>query len=288
MYYFMSDIHGADKAYFEMKEVINFSTNDELWILGDIFDGFNRRPKACLNMLDDVMSNENIHLLLGNHEFVHMMRDYWMHSEESGANEEFDFWDKSLRDPIFQGTPLLKYFDEHVSTEDRQMYMDYLSKCNITEFLNIAGQNYYLVHGTPVLYTVESEGEWQNNILWDRVNLTHDYTKEIQSDPGYAEFIQQHFQYKDVPFTILSGHTPTKYYYNNYPKLLLHTYGANAFYCDKQEGIIDIDNKIILDCGCRGNSLGKAYDGWASSLACLGIDEHGLSLHYLPILPSKE
>ena len=46
MNYFMADIHGASKAYFEMIDKLNIKNNDELYILGDIFDGNSQNPKA--------------------------------------------------------------------------------------------------------------------------------------------------------------------------------------------------------------------------------------------------
>ena len=38
MYYFMSDIHGNAKAYFALKAKIDLKSNDQLFILGNIFE----------------------------------------------------------------------------------------------------------------------------------------------------------------------------------------------------------------------------------------------------------
>lgn len=38
MIYVMSDIHGEYEKYIKMLELINFSDEDELYILGDIVD----------------------------------------------------------------------------------------------------------------------------------------------------------------------------------------------------------------------------------------------------------
>ena len=64
MKYVMSDIHGCYDEYIRMLELINFSDEDELYILGDIFD----RGNKPLEILDHVLGNKNIHLLKGNHE----------------------------------------------------------------------------------------------------------------------------------------------------------------------------------------------------------------------------
>ena len=73
MNYFMTDIHGASKAYFEMIDKLNIKNNDELYILGDIFDGNSQNSKACIDILADIMAHENYHLILGDHEYVHIM-----------------------------------------------------------------------------------------------------------------------------------------------------------------------------------------------------------------------
>ena len=60
----MSDIHGCYSEFIEMLDKINFSDNDELYILGDIFD---RGPQP-LKVLDYILERKNIVMLKGNHE----------------------------------------------------------------------------------------------------------------------------------------------------------------------------------------------------------------------------
>lgn len=62
--YVMSDIHGCYSEFIEMLDKINFSDNDELYILGDIFD---RGPQP-LKVLDYILERKNIVMLKGNHE----------------------------------------------------------------------------------------------------------------------------------------------------------------------------------------------------------------------------
>lgn len=69
--YVISDIHGMYDEFIKMLEVINFSDEDELFILGDIFD---RGPKP-LEILDYIVAHKNIHLIKGNHE--EMFTDYF-------------------------------------------------------------------------------------------------------------------------------------------------------------------------------------------------------------------
>ena len=68
MKYVMSDIHGNFDKYMEMLSLIEFTGNDELYILGDIFD----RGNDSLGILEHIMKNKNIHLIKGNHEQMYI------------------------------------------------------------------------------------------------------------------------------------------------------------------------------------------------------------------------
>ena len=64
MTYVVSDIHGCDKKYFRLLEMLHFSDNDTLYILGDVTD----RGSGGLRVLLDAASRQNVILLRGNHE----------------------------------------------------------------------------------------------------------------------------------------------------------------------------------------------------------------------------
>ena len=68
MKYVMSDIHGNFDKYIEMLNLINFTEEDELYILGDIFD----RGSNPLDILEHIMKHKNIHLIKGNHEQMYV------------------------------------------------------------------------------------------------------------------------------------------------------------------------------------------------------------------------
>ena len=64
MKYAMSDIHGCYDEFIAMLNKINFSKEDELYILGDILD----RGNKPIDILDYVIAHKNIYLIKGNHE----------------------------------------------------------------------------------------------------------------------------------------------------------------------------------------------------------------------------
>ena len=63
-FYVCSDIHGLGFRFFELLKEIKFSKEDTLYILGDIID---RGPDG-VKLLKYVMQQDNIKLIMGNHE----------------------------------------------------------------------------------------------------------------------------------------------------------------------------------------------------------------------------
>lgn len=64
MTYVMSDIHGEIERFEKMLELIEFSEQDQLYIIGDVVD---RAPDG-VRLLLDIMNRPNITMVLGNHE----------------------------------------------------------------------------------------------------------------------------------------------------------------------------------------------------------------------------
>ena len=64
--YVMSDIHGQFDAFMKMLEQIDFTEDDELYILGDVVD---RGPKS-IECIKWIMAQDNVLTLLGNHELM--------------------------------------------------------------------------------------------------------------------------------------------------------------------------------------------------------------------------
>ena len=67
--YIISDIHGCYDQYQELLCKIDFSEEDELYILGDVLD---RGPEP-IKVLLDLMDRVNATLILGNHDATALM-----------------------------------------------------------------------------------------------------------------------------------------------------------------------------------------------------------------------
>ncbi|MGL5412202.1 metallophosphoesterase [Cetobacterium sp.] len=64
--YICSDIHGDYRGLMNILEKINFSNKDQLIINGDLID----RGYESAQLIEFVLDNENVELLLGNHEIL--------------------------------------------------------------------------------------------------------------------------------------------------------------------------------------------------------------------------
>lgn len=62
--YVISDLHGQYEYFLGMLSLIQFSNEDELYILGDVVD----RGNGSIKILEYIRKNRNITLLRGNHE----------------------------------------------------------------------------------------------------------------------------------------------------------------------------------------------------------------------------
>ena len=66
MIYVMSDIHGCHELFKKMIQKIEFTDEDDLYVLGDFID----RGNAPIPLLLDCMERINVYPLLGNHEAI--------------------------------------------------------------------------------------------------------------------------------------------------------------------------------------------------------------------------
>ena len=64
MTYIISDIHGCYTEYLELLDMIGFSNDDELFVLGDAMD---RGPEP-IKVIQDLMRRPNVTYILGNHD----------------------------------------------------------------------------------------------------------------------------------------------------------------------------------------------------------------------------
>lgn len=189
--YVMSDIHGCYDEYIKMLDLIDFSHEDKLYILGDVLD---RGPKP-ISVLLDIMSRENVELLFGNHEYFALKS---MPSLIPGA----EFADDKLYNNnmmyrnfkwIYYGGDTSVDEFEKLSAEKKKEIYNFLAELPAYKEIYIDNKKYYLVHAGIEEFTNDD----------DLKNMDKD--KFIWFSP--FKFDENFFE--DETKYLVFGHTPT-------------------------------------------------------------------------------
>ena len=123
--YVISDIHGQFDALMEMLEQIEFSEEDELYILGDVID---RGPKS-IECIQWIMSKDNVLTLLGNHEVI--LYDTYIHDAKA----------------VY---PSLDEIREKLSQEQQEDIMRWIMDMPECKLITVNGRKFYLNHTQAV------------------------------------------------------------------------------------------------------------------------------------------
>lgn len=145
MIYCISDIHGEIIRWKDMLELIHFSDEDTLYVLGDVID---RNPHG-IEILLDIMSRPNVHMILGNHEEM-MLRSFW-------SNNDYDarrLWKYNGGGSAYR-TMVYK-----TRTEDRLRILRYIQELPDHLEIEVNGRQFYLVHGMA--------GDNREDRIWGR------------------------------------------------------------------------------------------------------------------------
>jgi len=207
MTYVMSDIHGRIRPFHRMLKKIGFCEEDTLYVLGDVID---RNPSG-IAILKEIMNASNIHMLLGNHEY--MMMDYL----DTDKDTDFDEWLRKMDLWCNLNHGWMTYHGFlRESQKSRDRILSYLHNLPTNIEISVQGRKILLVHASPTFLFQESMTGMKNETefaVWNRIA------------PGIdAEFPQD---------LMICGHTPTIFLSGIFPMEIL------------QEGKI-----MWIDCGC--------------------------------------
>ena len=204
--YIMSDLHGMKAEFDMMLHKINFSDNDELYILGDVID----RGPCGADLLMQIMDMPNVHLLMGNHEamlqeVVHTAADS---QEEADAN---DLW-------CYNGGYTTAYNLQEYSTVEQQKIFDFIDELPYEADITVNGKKYRLVHAAPheIADICRYPVDVNEIMVWDRKRMVN---------PQFRRKLK-----KMLPdTTIIVGHTPTASIDNGDGKIV---HSDNIMYID--------------------------------------------------------
>lgn len=158
MIYVISDLHGYPFVKFlELLNKANFSSDDYLFILGDVID----RGMYGTEYLKWLLYQENVELLLGNHEAMLLSCSFLF--EE--VNEE------NLRNLTPESLELLANWKDNgakwtlegfytMEQDDRISIIEYLREAPLYEIVSVKNQDFLLTHSG--LKNFESKRNYQN------------------------------------------------------------------------------------------------------------------------------
>lgn len=201
MTYVCSDIHGNFDRY--NKAVSKLNEDDELIILGDVID----RGKYGIEILQDIMKRDNVHLIMGNHEF--MMLDVLMELMNSSSTDNFKN-SESLKlwlNPNNGGTITYSKLTS-LDAEDAYNIMQFLLDLPLFIRLNVGDKSFHLSHasahpkyrGTNTLKITDI----------DKENLDSDLTKLLWESPfdRYNYSDKDNYDLKNETYIV--GHRPVQ------------------------------------------------------------------------------
>lgn len=134
MTYCMSDLHGEKDLFDKMLKQIHFSSQDHLYILGDVID----RGSHGAELLEQIMASDNITMLLGNHEQM-CLSTLGLH-QEIGARE---LWRQN------GGMSTYRTLLYRRTSRDRHQILRFLAGLPDHLDITVNEQKFHLVHGCP-------------------------------------------------------------------------------------------------------------------------------------------
>lgn len=240
--YVMSDVHGLKDKYDALMQKI--TKEDTLYVLGDLID---RGPDG-IPILQDIMTRDNVKMILGNHES--MMIEYY----QAKADETME---PRLRSELIDrwcwnhNISTIRAF-EALSETQQASILAYLKQLPLAySDVEVNNRHFYLVHGTYVKDTLDEK-------IITREYAINKGLKEYDFTWGRFEKEQAQF---DIDRIVVVGHTPTVYFQEEVKPYMVWMNHEDI----KQANVIDID------CGCAGRNED-------SRLALLCLDD--LSIQY--------
>lgn len=209
--YVTSDIHGYMDRFFDLLDQVNFSDEDELYILGDIIDRGPDPAKGLIWLIQE--APKNIHFLMGNHEDM-MYSVIKRYPDLSIWNDEIKWCEYTLWEPwgLNGGTDTMRQL-ENLTTPRwrRDILVPWLENLPFYFDVTLGNERYIMIHaglvetmridddfnsgGVRAWIDIPEFGEcFSQNLLWVR-------------DRWYLNSVE-------FPYHVVFGHTPTHHWVN--------------------------------------------------------------------------
>lgn len=206
MIYVISDLHGYPlEKLKKLLEKAHFDENDFLYILGDVVD---RNGDGGVKILTWLLSQPNVQLILGNHEAMLLACEFLFDeiTEDSISSFDSEKMEILTNYQLNGGDVTLKALSKlnKASPETVADILDYLHDAPLYEAVTAGGKDYFLVHsGIDDFEKGRKISEYPADaFIWAWPELEDEYFDDI---------------------TTVFGHTPTKYYGEEYSNKIIKT-----------------------------------------------------------------
>ncbi len=200
MTYVISDLHGYPVKKLEaLLGKAGFGDNDTLYILGDVID---RNGDGGVGILLRLLEKPNVRLILGNHEAMLLSCAFALNEdfEENMTGKEAD--DYSIY--TFNGGGVTLKSLRALPWDKQKAILDYLRARPLYETVTAGGMDFILVHaGFDNFDKSRALSDYTaDELLWAWPEITDEYFDDVQT---------------------VFGHTPTKYFCEEYDGRILRT-----------------------------------------------------------------
>ena len=138
--YVMSDVHGESDRFRKILKYIHFSSDDVLYIIGDVID----RGDDGILLLREIMDQSNMKLILGNHELMFLNA-----TARNASLMEVQSW-------IWNGGEVTLKAFQMLDRVEKNKIRHFLECCPDHASVTVHDTDcYYLVHGWPGSSTYE-------------------------------------------------------------------------------------------------------------------------------------
>lgn len=206
MTYVISDLHGYPlEKLKKLLEKAHFNENDFLYILGDVVD---RNCDGGVEILTWLLSQPNVQLILGNHEAMLLACEFLFDeiTDESISSFDSEKMEILTNYQLNGGDVTLKALSKlnKESPETVADILDYLHDAPLYEAVTAGGKDYFLVHsGIDDFEKDKKVSDYPTDaFIWAWPELDDEYFDDI---------------------TTVFGHTPTKYYGEEYSNKIIKT-----------------------------------------------------------------
>lgn len=207
MIYVMSDIHGCYDKYIKILDLINFSDDDELYILGDIID----RGREPIRILLDIMNRSNVTPIMGNHEEIALR--FLPRLTQEITDENYSIMDEMIED----GLAIWLNMDGGDATVKEFAKLSKEKQFDVLDCLQYDFRLYDIVEVNSKIFVLSHQGIPDGATL-NKLIGNNDYSPQdffsTSLDPNKQYFYNNVF--------LVAGHIPTMLFGEKYKDRIIH------------------------------------------------------------------